>query len=93
MSESVHQAGEEISLPCQAEGYPEPRVRWLKNNAGLPQSERIVVDSANTLTIKRASPIGKTPLSRIISTGSVQTEGSTPAGPGTMTPLTRPRSL
>ena len=32
----------------------------MKNNAGLPQSNRILVDSLNTLTIKRASPIGKT---------------------------------
>ena len=63
VTESVHQAGDEISLPCQAEGYPEPSVRWMKNNAGLPQSTRILVDSLNTLTIKRASPIGKTTLS------------------------------
>ena len=60
VSESVHQAGDEISLACQAEGYPQPSVRWMKNNAGLPQSDRIMVNSDNTLTIKRASPIGKT---------------------------------
>ena len=62
VTESVHEAGEEISLPCRAEGYPEPSVRWMKNNAGLPQSNRILVDSLNTLTIKRASPIGKSTL-------------------------------
>ena len=60
VTESLHQAGDEISLPCEAEGYPEPSVRWMKNNAGLPQSNRILVDSLHTLTIKRASPIGKT---------------------------------
>ena len=60
LTESSHQAGEQISLPCQAEGYPEPSVIWLKNNAGLPKSERIVLDSGHTLTIKRASPIGNT---------------------------------
>ena len=59
VTESVHEAGAEISLTCHAEGYPEPTVRWMKNNAGLPESTRILVDSLNTLTIKRASPIGK----------------------------------
>ena len=33
-------------------------VRWLKNNAPLPRSQRILVTEGNTLVIKRASPIG-----------------------------------
>ena len=52
-------AGEEVVMPCQVEGYPVPTVAWLKNNARLPRSNRFVVSDQNTLTIKRASPIGE----------------------------------
>ena len=45
---------------AQVEGYPVPVVRWLKNNAPLPRSQRILVTEGNTLVIKRASPIGGT---------------------------------
>lgn len=57
MEETNFEFGSEITLSCNVEGYPEPTVKWYKNNAGLPPSERIVVDNDNTLTIKRASPI------------------------------------
>jgi len=52
-----YKAGEEITMSCQVEGYPVPVVRWLKNNAPLPRSQRILVTEGNTLVIKRASPI------------------------------------
>jgi len=57
--QTIFEFGSEIILPCNVEGYPEPTIKWLKNNAGLPFSDRIVVDSLKTLKIKRASPIGK----------------------------------
>ena len=72
----VYPAGAEIEIACQvtlhwparlqtdmlqAEGYPEPAVSWLKNNAPLPRSERILVRPPATLVIKRASPIGEPP--------------------------------
>ena len=59
IDEENFEFGSEITLSCEVEGYPEPVVKWYKNNAGLPSSDRIVVDAHNTLTIKRASPIGK----------------------------------
>jgi len=55
--DSNYEFGSDITLSCETEGYPEPTVRWYKNNAGLPVSDRIIVDSNNVLTIKRASPI------------------------------------
>lgn len=57
MDQTNFEFGSEITLPCNVDGYPEPIVKWYKNNAGLPPSDRIVVDSLNTLTISRASPI------------------------------------
>ena len=43
----------------QVEGYPVPSVRWMKNNAKLPRSQRIFVEEDNILVIKSASPIGR----------------------------------
>ena len=34
-------------------------MRWMKNNAKLPKSQRIFVEEGNTLVIKSASPIGE----------------------------------
>lgn len=56
MERTNFEFGSEIEMKCFAEGYPEPQLRWLKNNARLPSSDRIIVQN-NTLVIKRASPI------------------------------------
>ena len=70
---TIYDSGEEIRIGCQVhwatyssfllspqvEGYPVPSVRWMKNNAKLPKSQRIFVEEGNTLVIKSASPIGK----------------------------------
>lgn len=57
LARTEYEAGEDISISCEVEGYPVPRVTWLKNNARLPRSDRIVVNDPNTIIIKRASPI------------------------------------
>lgn len=54
---TTYDSGEEIRIGCQVEGYPVPSVRWMKNNARLPKSQRIFVEEGNTLVIKSASPI------------------------------------
>jgi len=54
---TTYDSGEEIRIGCQVEGYPVPSVRWMKNNAKLPKSQRIFVEEGNTLVIKSASPI------------------------------------
>lgn len=54
---TTYDSGEEIRIGCQVEGYPVPSVRWMKNNAKLPKSQRIFVADGNTLVIKSASPI------------------------------------
>jgi hypothetical protein len=59
-SPANYKAGEEIVMACEVEGYPVPAVAWLKNNAKLPRSARILVRDETTLVIKRASPIGET---------------------------------
>lgn len=57
VDKTEYDAGEDVVLNCQVEGYPVPRVTWLKNNARLPRSQRIVVMEHKTLVIKQASPI------------------------------------
>jgi len=54
---TTYESGEEIRIGCQVEGYPVPSVRWMKNNAKLPRSQRIFVEEDNILVIKSASPI------------------------------------
>merc|ERR1712107_785544 len=54
---TTYESGEEIRIGCQVEGYPVPTVRWMKNNAKLPRSQRIFVEEDNILVIKSASPI------------------------------------
>ena len=94
MDQTNFEFGSEITLPCNVDGYPEPIVKWYKNNAGLPPSDRIVVDSLNTLTISRASPIGETHIvqthvNREYMTYFYQMEVCTYAGQRTRTAPTR----
>jgi hypothetical protein len=51
--------GSDIKLECKAEGFPIPKITWLKNNARLPKSKRIYQKEEKYLIINRASPIGK----------------------------------
>ena len=41
MSMVVNESGT-ASFQCEAEGYPEPKVTWLKQNSGLLADKRVV---------------------------------------------------
>ncbi|KOB77775.1 Lacunin, partial [Operophtera brumata] len=47
-------AGAELSLPCDVDGYPEPRVTWTKDGAQLAPTDRMWITDTR-LTIPRAT--------------------------------------
>ena len=59
MEETHFSSGSEIEIVCTVNGFPIPKIKWMKNNAGLPRSKRITVENGDTLIINRASPVGK----------------------------------
>lgn len=57
LEETNFPSGSEIRIVCAVDGFPIPKIKWMKNNAGLPISSRITVQSGDTLVINRASPV------------------------------------
>ncbi|XP_071454258.1 papilin isoform X2 [Hetaerina americana] len=61
----------DISIPCQVEGYPIPRVVWYKDEALLENSERVQIADPNRIIILRANTTD---------TGTYRCEASNPYG-------------
>lgn len=41
LEKSQYGVGEEISIPCNVDGYPIPRVQWLKDEEPIQPSVRL----------------------------------------------------
>ena len=54
---TLFKQNEDITLTCEATGYPAPRVTWLKNKTPLKENDRIHVYENYTLLIKTATLI------------------------------------
>lgn len=44
----------DVSIPCQVEGHPIPRVSWYKDGVHLEPSDRVRISDANRLEVLRA---------------------------------------
>lgn len=42
--ETSYREGEKLFLTCLTQGYPHPKVEWLKNDKGLPYSDRVIIN-------------------------------------------------
>lgn len=43
LNRKVFAVDSEISIPCDVDGHPTPRVRWFKNRVPLDPSEKIYI--------------------------------------------------
>ncbi|XP_034239314.1 papilin isoform X2 [Thrips palmi] len=53
-SQTTFPVGGDVSIPCQADGYPIPKVTWFKDNVRLDPSDTIRIAESNRLEVLRA---------------------------------------
>ncbi|XP_044730136.1 papilin isoform X2 [Chrysoperla carnea] len=51
LTKITYAVGEEISIPCNVDGYPIPRVQWFKDNRRIEPSTRFNITEGNRLMI------------------------------------------
>ncbi|XP_068083649.1 papilin [Anabrus simplex] len=54
LERTLYAIGSDISIPCDVDGHPIPRVQWYKDNKPLETSDRIQVTESHRILIVRA---------------------------------------
>nr|CAD7403319.1 unnamed protein product [Timema cristinae] len=55
MSQTVFPVGSDISIPCDVDGYPIPRVTWYKDGQPLQSEDRLQISESHRLLIIRSN--------------------------------------
>nr|CAD7197384.1 unnamed protein product [Timema douglasi] len=55
MSQTVFPVGSDISIPCDVDGYPIPRVTWYKDGQPLQPEDRLQISESHRLLIIRSN--------------------------------------
>ncbi|XP_065332270.1 papilin isoform X3 [Cloeon dipterum] len=55
--QTTYSTGSSLSIICEVDGYPIPRVYWFKDNTRLEPSDRVIFSEGNRLTIEQVQSI------------------------------------